>query len=68
MSRSVYRSDSVFFHVLPNLFAHCIRWVIYRVLGKTQKAYKTEGRILKGWGYLVGKARHLALPRGTGRD
>ncbi len=69
LSRSVYRRDSVLLHVLPNLFANCMRWLIYKGLGKTQKAYKTEGRILKCWGYLVGKARHLALPRaGTGRD
>ncbi|OGQ24911.1 MAG: hypothetical protein A3C54_08410 [Deltaproteobacteria bacterium RIFCSPHIGHO2_02_FULL_60_17] len=68
LSRSVYRSDSVFLNVLPNLFANCMRWLIYKGLGKTQKAYKTEGRILKCWGYLVGKARCLALPRGTGRD
>ncbi len=69
LSRSVYRSDSVFLKVLPNLFANSIRWVVYKALGKTQKAYKTEGRILKCWGYLVGKARHLAVPRsGAGRD
>ncbi len=69
LSRSVYRRDSVLFHVLPNLFANCIRWVIYKALGKTQKAYKTEGRILKCWGYLVGKARLLVVPRsGMERD
>lgn len=55
LSRSVYRHDSILFSVLPNLAANCIRWLIYRGLGKTQKAYKTEGRILKYWGYLVGK-------------
>jgi len=63
LSRSVYRRDSVVFHVLPNLFAHCIRWVIYKTLRKTQKAYKTEGRILKCWGYIVGRARLLVVPR-----
>lgn len=57
LSRSIYRRDSVFFHVLPNLTANCLRWLIYKALGKTQKAYKTEGRILKCWGYLVGRAR-----------
>lgn len=55
LSRSVYRRDSVLLHVLPNLFANCMRWLIYKGLGKTQKAYKTEGRILKCWGYLVGR-------------
>jgi glycosyltransferase involved in cell wall biosynthesis len=55
VSRSVYRADSIFLRVLPNLAANCLRYVVYRFLGKTQKAYKTEGRIMKGWGYLAGK-------------
>jgi GT2 family glycosyltransferase len=59
LSRSVYRKDSILFNVLPNFLANCIRLAIYKAVGKTQKAYKTEGRILKYWGYLVGKARLL---------
>ena len=59
LSRSVYRRDSIFFDVLPNLFANCVRFVIYKAVGARQKSYKTEGRILKYWGYLVGKARLL---------
>lgn len=55
LSRSVYRHDSIFFDVLPNLFANCIRFVIYKALGARQKSYKTEGRILKYWGYLAGR-------------
>lgn len=55
LSRSVYRHDSIFFDVLPNLFANCVRFVIYKALGARQKSYKTEGRILKYWGYLVGR-------------
>ena len=55
LSRSVYRRDSIWFKVLPNLVAHCLRYGIYRLLGKSQKAYRTEGRILKCWGYLSGK-------------
>jgi GT2 family glycosyltransferase len=57
LSRSLYRRDSLLFDVLPNLFANCIRFGLYGVLGKRQKAYKTEGRIMKYWGYLTGKLR-----------
>ena len=57
LSRSLYRTDSIVFNVLPNLVANCIRYPLYCLLGKTQKAYKTEGRIMKGWGYLAGKVR-----------
>ena len=56
-SRSLYRTDSIVFNVLPNLVANCIRYPLYCLLGKTQKAYKTEGRIMKCWGYLAGKVR-----------
>ena len=54
-SRSIYRQDSILFRVLPNLFANCFRYGLYKALQLTQKAYKTEGRILKCWGYLMGK-------------
>ncbi|MBM4260380.1 MAG: glycosyltransferase family 2 protein [Deltaproteobacteria bacterium] len=57
LSRSIYRHDSIAFRVLPNLFANCARYGLYRLLGKTQKAYKTEGRIAKCCGYLMGKIR-----------
>lgn len=59
LSRSIYRHDSILFRVIPNLIANCLRYGLYRVLGKTQKAYKTEGRILKCWGYLSGKAQGI---------
>jgi glycosyltransferase involved in cell wall biosynthesis len=55
VSRSIYRQDSIWFKVLPDLVAQCVRYGIYRLLGNTQKAYKTEGRIFKRWGYLSGK-------------
>jgi glycosyltransferase involved in cell wall biosynthesis len=55
VSRSLYRTDSIFLRVLPDLVANCLRYAIYRFLGKSQKAYKTEGRIMKGWGYLCSK-------------
>ena len=57
LSRSVYRNDSIFLRVLPDLAVNCVRYGVYRLLGKTQKAYKTEGRIMKCWGYLSGKVR-----------
>jgi len=55
VSRSVYRRDSVLTKVLPNLFANCIRYGIYPLLGRHDKVYKTEGRIVKCWGYVAGK-------------
>jgi len=60
LSRSVYRNDSIFFRVLPNLLANCVRFAIYKVAGMRQRAYKTEGRILKHWGYLVGRFKKRA--------
>ncbi len=57
ISRSIYRRDSIAFNVLPNLIANCLRFGFYKLVGKSQKAYKTEGRIMKYWGYLVGKMR-----------
>ena len=62
LSRSIYRQDSILFRVIPNLVANCMRYGLYRLLGKTQKAYKTEGRIMKCWGYLMGKARGVNSP------
>lgn len=55
VSRSIYRQDSIWFKVVPDLMAQCMRYGIYRLLGKSQKAYKIEGRILKSWGYISGK-------------
>ena len=57
VSRSIYRRDSIAFKVIPDLVANCLRYGLYIVLGRTQKAYRTEGRIMKCWGYLVGKMR-----------
>ena len=54
-SRSLYRLDSIAFNILPNLFVNWIRFGLYKAMGKRQKAYKTEGRIMKYWGYLVGR-------------
>jgi GT2 family glycosyltransferase len=64
VSRSIYRRDSIAFRVLPNLVANSFRWLLYRTLGKTHKAYKTEGRVLKSLGYLAGKVRPSTDKRG----
>ena len=63
LSRTLYRRESILFHVFPNLLANCIRFGVYRALGRREKAYKTEGRIMRYWGYLVGKARSMARSR-----
>jgi GT2 family glycosyltransferase len=62
LSRSIYRSDSIVFRVIPNLVINCIRYGLYKILGRTRKAYKTEGRIMKCWGYLVGKRARWQRP------
>lgn len=62
MSRSIYRHDSIPFRVIPDLLANCVRYGIYRLFGLRQKVYKTEGRIMKSWGYLSGKFRYPTAP------
>ncbi len=54
LSRSIYRRDSLLIQVLPRLIAQCCRYGIYRVLGRADKAYKAEARMMKSWGYLTG--------------
>lgn len=54
VSRSIYRRDSMVRRILPNLLMNCLRYGFYRALGRSQKAYKTEGRIMKCWGQAVG--------------
>jgi len=67
LSRSLYRQDSIPFRVIPDLMANCVRYGLYRLLGKTQKAYKTEGRIMKCWGYLAGKRYGVNSPDSHGQ-
>lgn len=62
LSRSIYRNDSTLFRVIPDLFANCMRYCLYRLTGRTQKAYKTEGRVMKCWGYLVGRIQLRPKP------
>lgn len=56
-SRSLYRKRSIAFHVLPNLLVNCIRFGFYGALGKCAEAYRTEGKILRYWGFLIGRAK-----------
>ena len=57
MSRSIYRQESIVFRVLPSLLVNGARFCLYSLIGQRQKAFKTEGRLLKSWGYLMGKIR-----------
>ena len=63
LSRSIYRNDPILFRVIPDLFANCMRYCLYRLTGKTQKAYKTEGRVMKCWGYLMGRIQLRPKPK-----
>lgn len=63
LSRSLYHSDAVVLNVLPNLTAGLFRYVVYYLLGRGEKLYKTEKRIMKYWGYLVG-----VIQRKMGRE
>lgn len=55
LSRSLYGRDSILFNVIPNLFANLIRYLVYLCTRRTAKLYRTEKRIMKYWGYLVGR-------------
>jgi GT2 family glycosyltransferase len=57
LSRSLYRSDSILFDVLPNLLASCARLALYRLCGSEQKAYRAEGRMMRYRGYLAGRLK-----------
>jgi hypothetical protein len=52
-SSSLYRRRSIFLNIVPNLFANSFRYLVYRILGDGQKSYKTEGRVMRYWGYLM---------------
>ena len=57
LSRSLYSSDSIMLNVIPNLLVNLLRVLIYQAIRRADKVYKTEKRILKYWGYLVGKVQ-----------
>jgi len=64
LSRSLYIDESLPRRVLPRLWGNCQRYCMYRILGNREQAYKTEGRILKACGYVMGKLR----PPGPGHS
>jgi GT2 family glycosyltransferase len=61
ISRSIYRKDSLIFRVLPDLIGNCLRYLAYAAVGRRQKAYKTQGRIAKSYGYIAGKVQSRLL-------
>jgi glucosyl-dolichyl phosphate glucuronosyltransferase len=61
VSRSIYRKESVIFRVLPDLIGNCFRYLAYTATGRRQKAYKTQGRIARNYGYIAGKVRKRVL-------
>jgi GT2 family glycosyltransferase len=61
ISRSIYRKDSLIFRVLPDLIGNCLRYLAYAAVGRRQKAYKTQGRIAKSYGYIAGKVQSRML-------
>lgn len=63
LSRSLYARDSILRDVVPNLLANMPRYMFYRATGNKKKIYKTEMRIMKYWGYLVGRFQRM-----IGRD
>jgi GT2 family glycosyltransferase len=63
VSRSIYRRDSIWFRVIPDLVVNCLRYGVYRLLGSREKVYRTEGRIMKDWGYVSGKLRASSSER-----
>lgn len=63
LSRSLYGNDSLLSDVLPNLIANVIRYGVYRAGRRRDKTYKTEKRIMKYWGYVVGR-----MQRKLGKD
>jgi glycosyltransferase involved in cell wall biosynthesis len=52
-SRSIYRRVSLL-RVFPETVAHCLRLCAYSVLRNGAKVHKTEGRVMRGLGYLQG--------------
>jgi glucosyl-dolichyl phosphate glucuronosyltransferase len=58
LSRSIYRKESLMLRILPDLIGSSFRYLAYKAMGRQQQAYKTQGRIMKCWGFLAGKFRH----------
>jgi glucosyl-dolichyl phosphate glucuronosyltransferase len=68
VSRSIYRKDSLIFRVLPDLIGNCFRYLAYTTMGRRQKAYRTQGRIAKDYGYIAGKVQKRVLQHRRSRS
>ena len=65
LSRSIYRKESLMLRILPDLIGSSFRYLAYKAMRRRQQAYKTEGRIMKCFGFLAGKFRHSQKKIGT---
>ena len=68
VSRGIYRRDSLIFSVLPDLIGNCFRYLAYTAMGRRQKAYRTQGRIAKNYGYIAGKVQKRVLQHRRARS
>jgi glucosyl-dolichyl phosphate glucuronosyltransferase len=57
LTRSLYSRDSVFGQAIPNIVVNGLRYVFYRACRREEKIYKTEKRIMKYTGYVIGRVK-----------
>ncbi len=55
LSRSLSTNDSIFARIMTNLAPNLLRYFWYKMMGRREKVYKTEKRIMKEWGYINGR-------------
>jgi len=57
LSESLYLYQSLAWNVFPKFIKYSLRWLFYRLSCQRRRAYKAEGRLVKCWGYLVGRLK-----------
>jgi GT2 family glycosyltransferase len=57
VSESLYQRQSLLGNVIPKVFKYSLRWMFYRMSFQRRRAYKAEGRLMKSWGYLIGRLK-----------
>jgi GT2 family glycosyltransferase len=57
LSESLYLNESLVWRVFPNVLKYSVRWLFYRISCQRRRAYKAEGRLIKSWGYLIGRLK-----------
>ncbi|MGH7769667.1 MAG: glycosyltransferase family 2 protein [Candidatus Binatia bacterium] len=57
LSESLYLDQPLLLNVLPNFIKYSLRWLFYRASCQRRRAYKAEGRLVKCWGYLIGRLK-----------